>query len=38
MWSPVAEYNAFMKAPFSEDELELLLWRNAERFSGVHVE
>ena len=37
MWSPAAEYDQFVTAGFSEDELENMLWHNAERFAGVKV-
>ena len=37
MWSPAAEYDQFGTAGFSEDELENMLWHNAERFAGVKV-
>ena len=36
MWSPAAEYDQFVTAGFS-DELENMLWHNAERFAGVKV-
>ncbi|HIY83964.1 MAG TPA: amidohydrolase family protein [Candidatus Rubneribacter avistercoris] len=38
MWDPVDEYNQFVSAGFSEDELENMLWHNAERFVGVKVD
>ena len=34
---PAAEYDQFVTAGFSEDELENMLWHNAERFAGVKV-
>lgn len=37
MWSPAAEYDQFTSAGFSEDELENMLWHNAERFIGMKV-
>ncbi|MBU5406402.1 amidohydrolase family protein [Paraeggerthella hongkongensis] len=37
MWDPAAEYDQFVTAGFSEDELENMLWHNAERFAGVKV-
>ncbi len=38
MWDPAAEYHQFVGAGFSDDELENLLWHNAERFAGVKVD
>ncbi|MCL1797609.1 MAG: amidohydrolase family protein [Eggerthellaceae bacterium] len=32
MWDPTTEYHHFMSLGFGEDELEKLLWKNAERF------
>ena len=37
MWDPVSELNEMMHCDLTDDELELVLWRNAERFSGVSV-
>lgn len=37
MWDPAAEYHQFTTAGFTEDELEDMLWHNAERFAGVKV-
>mgnify|MGYP002249469986 CR=1 FL=1 len=34
---PAAEYDQFVTAGFTEDELENMLWHNAERFAGVTV-
>ena len=34
MWDPVAEYEQFSSAGFSERELEDMCWHNAERFIG----
>ena len=38
MWDPAHEYEEFMSCGFSDDELEKLLWHNAERFLGRKVE
>ena len=38
MWDPAREYEFFQNAGFSDDELENLLWHNAERFLGRKVE
>lgn len=37
MWDPAAEYEQLVGAGFTEDELENILWHNAERFAGVKV-
>lgn len=37
MWDPAEEYHTLMGAGFTEDELENILWHNAERFAGVRV-
>lgn len=37
MWHPVEEYDAYTALPFTDDELENLLHRNAERFLGFKV-
>ena len=37
MWNIVEEYNTFVGIDFSEDELENMLWHNAERFLGETV-
>lgn len=37
MWDPAREYEQLVSAGFSEDELENILWHNAERFAGVKV-
>lgn len=34
MWSPVNEYNMLAAMPFTEEEFELLTWKNAMRFIG----
>lgn len=38
MWDPADECNKLMACDFTDDELENVLWHNAERFSGVKVE
>lgn len=38
MWDPAAELENMMHCNLTDDELELVLWRNAERFTGVTVE
>ena len=38
MWNPSVEYEQLVGCGFSEDELDKLLWRNAERFVGMKVE
>ena len=38
MWDPAEEYRTLTTAGFTEDELENILWHNAERFAGVKVE
>ena len=38
MWDPVDEYNTLMTCGFSDDELENILWHNAERFIGIRIE
>lgn len=37
MWDPAREYDAFTSLGFSDDALEKMLWRNAERFIGSKV-
>ena len=37
MWDPASEYEQFVGANFTDDELENLLWHNAERFLGMKV-
>lgn len=37
MWDPADEYNRFASLDFSEDELENMLWHNAERFVGQKI-
>ena len=37
MWDPASELNQFMGAGFTDDELDNLLWHNAERFAGVKL-
>ena len=37
MWSPTRELNEMMHCELTDDELEKVLWRNAEAFSGVKV-
>lgn len=37
MWDPIDEFNEMMGCNLSDDELERVLWRNAEMFSGVSV-
>ena len=37
MWDPVHEYDTFTSLGFSDDQLEDMLWHNAERFTGVKV-
>ena len=37
MWDPAHELNEMLHCDLTDDELELVLWRNAERFSGVSV-
>ena len=37
MWSPVAEYDAFMGLGFSDAAYENMLWHNCERFLGFEV-
>lgn len=37
MWSPVDEYRQFASLGFGEDELENMLWHNAERFLGKQI-
>lgn len=37
MWDPTHELNEMLHCDLTDDELELVLWRNAERFSGVTV-
>ena len=37
MWDPQHELNEMLHCDLTDDELECVLWRNAERFSGVTV-
>lgn len=37
MWSPPDEYEDFAKLPFTGEEMEQLLWHNAERFAGIEI-
>ena len=37
MWNPTHELNEMLNCDLTDDELELVLWRNAERFSGIEV-
>lgn len=37
MWDPTSEFERFTSCGFTEDELEKLLWKNAERFLGFSV-
>lgn len=37
MWDPAHEYDTFTSLGFSDDALEKMLWRNAERFIGSKV-
>lgn len=37
MWDPVSEYTIFAGIDFSDDELENMLWHNAERFMGENL-
>ena len=37
MWNPNAEYAGLAACGFTDDELEKITWRNAERFAGVKV-
>ncbi len=37
MWDPAFELNEMLACGLSDDELELVLWRNAEAFAGVKV-
>ena len=37
MWNPTHELNEMLNCQLTDDELELVLWRNAERFTGVNV-
>ena len=37
MWDPATELNEMLNCELTDDELENVLWRNAERFSGVSV-
>lgn len=37
MWDPSSEVNDMLGCGLSDDELEKVLWKNAERFSGVTV-
>ena len=37
MWQPAQELNEMMNCSLTDDELEKILWKNAEAFSGVTV-
>ena len=37
MWSPAVELENMLNCDLTDDELELVLWKNAERFAGVKV-
>ena len=37
MWDPAHEYDTFASLGFSDGDLEKMLWKNAERFTGVRV-
>ncbi|MEQ3363712.1 amidohydrolase family protein [Raoultibacter massiliensis] len=37
LWDPVGEYEKFIGCRFSDDELEDMLWHNAERFIGEKI-
>jgi len=37
MWDPASELNEMMNCDLTDDELEKVLWRNAEAFTGVSV-
>lgn len=37
MWDPAHEYDTLTSLSFTDDELDKLLWHNAERFAGVKV-
>ena len=37
MWQPAQELNEMMNCNLTDDELEKILWKNAEAFSGVTV-
>lgn len=37
MWDPAHEYDTLTSLDFTDDELDQLLWHNAERFAGVKV-
>lgn len=38
MWDPAKEYDTLMNCGFTDDELENILWHNAERFIGITVD
>lgn len=38
MWDPTSEYNRFVSLGFTDDELEKLLHKNAERFLGFKLD
>ena len=38
MWNPAHELNEMLHCDLTDDELEKVLWRNAEAFSGVQVD
>ena len=37
MWNPTSEYEIFTGIDFTDDELENMLWHNAERFVGESI-
>jgi predicted TIM-barrel fold metal-dependent hydrolase len=37
MWDPAHELNEMLHCDLTDDELELVLWKNAEAFTGVAV-
>jgi len=37
MWDPIGELDEMLQSELTDDELEKVLWRNAEAFSGVSV-
>ncbi len=37
MWDPTHELNEMLHCELTDDELEMVLWKNAERFSGVPI-
>ena len=38
MWNPATELNEMLNCDLTDDELEKVLWRNAETFAGVKLE